>query len=157
MKAFKKKILGLSLAALMLGGIGAELPTAIKADAAKEAMFGNYFFSDYDSREEVMAASRVLNTEIANEGIVMLKNEDDALPVGDGAKISVFGKSSYQYLSGGGSGAGGGAPVTSLYTALQDEGFQINSKLVNFYKDSYKSGNGRGQTPGIGATVPRRS
>ena len=155
MKAFKKKILGLSLAALMLGGIGAELPAAIKADAAKEAMFGNYFFSDYDSREEVMAANRVLNTEIANEGIVLLKNEDNALPVGDGAKISVFGKSSYQYLSGGGgSGAGGGAPVTSLYTALQDEGFQINSKLVNFYKDSYKSGNGRGQSPGIGATVP---
>ena len=131
------------------------MATLAEQQEAIKPTFGNYYSSDYDTREETMEASFELNERIAGEGIVMLKNEDNALPINEGSKISVFGKNSAYFLSGGGgSGAGGGAPVTSLYDALQQEGFEINTKLMNFYRDASLSGAGRGATPGIGATVP---
>lgn len=119
-----------------------------------EPTFGNYFNSDYSTREEVLAANRELNMEIAGEGLVLLKNED-SLPIGGDLKISVFGKNSVSVMSGGsGSGAGGGVPVTGFIEALQQEGFTVNPNLVNFYKDNSKSGAGRGSAPGNGSVSP---
>ena len=153
----KKSLLGLTMAAVMLAGTApwSAMATLAEQQEAIKPTFGNYYSSDYDTREETMEASFELNERIAGEGIVMLKNEDNALPINEGSKISVFGKNSAYFLSGGGgSGAGGGAPVTSLYDALQQEGFEINTKLMNFYRDASLSGAGRGATPDIGATVP---
>ena len=94
--------------------------------APETPTFGNYFTSDYETREEVLAANRQLNEDIESEGLVLLKNED-SLPIGGNLKVSVFGKNSVSVLSGGsGSGAGGGVPVTGFIEALQGEGFSVN-------------------------------
>lgn len=128
------------------------LGNAIPAVAANkyisnEPEYGNYFNSDFDTRSEVLASNRELNEEIEGEGLVLLKN-DGSLPIGGDLKVSVFGKNSVSVLSGGsGSGAGGGVPVTGFIEALQQEGFTVNPSLVSFYKDSSKSGSGRGAAP----------
>ena len=112
--------------------------------------YGNYFNSDYETRDEVIDANRLLNEEIEGEGLVLLKN-DNSLPISGDLKVSVFGKNSVSVLSGGsGSGAGGGVPVTGFIEALQQEGFSVNPSLVNFYKDNSKSGSGRGKAPSNG-------
>lgn len=122
--------------------------------APETPTFGNYFTSDYETREEVLAANRQLNEDIESEGLVLLKNED-SLPIGGNLKVSVFGKNSVSVLSGGsGSGAGGGVPVTGFIEALQGEGFSVNPTLVNFYNDNTKSGSGRGSAPGNGSVSP---
>lgn len=116
--------------------------------------YGNYFNSDYDTREEVIEANRELNEEIEGEGLILLKN-DNSLPIGGDLKVSVFGKNSVNVMSGGsGSGAGGGVPVTGFIEALQEEGFSVNPNLVTFYKDNNKSGPGRGSAPGNGNVSP---
>lgn len=122
--------------------------------APEESIFGNYFNSDYESRQEVIQANREINEEIEGEGLVLLKN-DNSLPIGGDLKVSVFGKNSVKVLSGGsGSGAGGGVPIVGFIEALQQEGFSVNPSLVNFYKDNSKSGAGRGAAPTNGNVTP---
>lgn len=111
-----------------------------------------YYKSDYDSKAETLAAANALNEEICEEGIILLKNDDEnpALPLAAGSKISVFGKGSANLILGGsGSNAGSGANQTAdLYSSLTDAGFIINSTMQNFFKSS-QSGSGRPATPGM--------
>ena len=131
------------------------IPARAALDTPTEPVWGNYYSSDYDDVDGVLEAGRALNEEIYGEGIVMLKNEDNALPLGEGAQISVFGKNSNSVLTGGsGSGAGGGGSVVTLQTALRNAGFSINPTLVGFYGNNSLSGSGRGVAPSNGTVTP---
>ena len=88
-----------------------------------------------------------VNAQLADEGFVLLKNEDDFLPMSGTEKISVVGKSSTNLVLGGsGSGSGSvanGVHGIDLQESLTEVGFEINSKLTDFYKDRNASGSGR--------------
>ena len=115
---------------------------------------GAYFYSDYETKEEVLAAGNELNERINEEGITMLKNEGNALPLTAGAKLSVFGRNSVQLVYGGsGSGGGNNADALTLKEGLEAAGFQVNPTLDSFYNDSSKSGPGRGNNPAIESGV----
>ena len=108
-------------------------------------------------KEAVHAEALRLNEEIVSEGVVLLKNEDDALPIatssGNKAKISIFGKNSADVVLGGsGSGGGNSAGSISLYDGLRNANFELNPKLTKFYEGS-QSGSGRQASPAIGAKV----
>lgn len=82
-----------------------------------------------------------LNTalEVAEEGITLLKNEDDVLPMSDKGKINVFGWSSTNPCYGGaGSGSTSTENSVSLIKGLEDAGFVINKDLEKFYTDYRK-------------------
>ena len=68
---------------------------------------------------------------------MLLKNENAALPMNKGARISVFSKNSVN-LSYGGSGSGGfdTSNNKNLYESLNDAGFVTNPTLKNFYESS---------------------
>ena len=150
----KGRIVASAALALVMGA-GFVAGTNINASAATEPVFGNYFTSDYDTRDEVLDAASELNEEIYGEGVVMLKNEGNALPLADGANISVFGKNSANVLTGGsGAGSGGGGATVSLTDALNNAGFNLNPTLVNFYRDNSLSGSGRGTAPTNGNVTP---
>lgn len=93
------------------------------------------------SKKEALANANKKNIEICEEGFVLLKNENDALPLANGAKVSVFGKNSVN-LSYGGSGSGGFSDVeyTTLYDSLHEAGFKTNDTLQQFYENNSKSG-----------------
>ena len=154
-KLMKKIFASVALASICITTALSAIPvSATEFYAPSEPTYGNYFNSDYSTRDEVLAANRELNEEIVGEGLVLLKNEG-SLPIGGDLKVSVFGKNSVSVMSGGsGSGAGGGVPVTGFIDALQQEGFTVNPNLVNFYKDNSKSGSGRGAAPGNGNVSP---
>lgn len=59
-----------------------------------DPFLGNYYFSDYASKTESKDAANRLCEEIMEEGVVLLKNEDNALPLAPNSKISIFGKNS---------------------------------------------------------------
>ena len=150
----KGRIVASAALALVMGA-GFVAGTNINASAATEPVFGNYFTSDYDTRDEVLDAASELNEEIYGEGVVMLKNEGNSLPLADGANISVFGKNSANVLTGGsGAGSGGGGATVSLTDALNNAGFNLNPTLVNFYRDNALSGSGRGTAPTNGNVTP---
>lgn len=116
--------------------------------------------ADYKSKEEVLAAANALNEEIAADGMILLKNEDNLLPLRtpeskeDKAtskpKISVFGKNSVNLVYGGsGSSEKDSSASISLEQALTDAGYDVNPTLTEFYKSS-KSGSGREKSPEMG-------
>lgn len=89
------------------------------------------------SKAEAFANAQEVNLKLAEEGFVLLKNENAALPMNKGARISVFSKNSVN-LSYGGSGSGGFDTSNSknLYESLNDAGFVTNPTLKNFYESS---------------------
>ncbi|MBP5154812.1 MAG: glycoside hydrolase family 3 C-terminal domain-containing protein, partial [Lachnospiraceae bacterium] len=112
-----------------------------------------------NSKKEAYDNAARVNIEVAEEGFVLLKNKDNALPVHKGAKVSIFGKNSVNLaFSGGGSGsfiveegstlynrlAGLGIDITykDLYAALGDD-FSLNETLKAFYENDKASGDRR--------------
>ena len=86
--------------------------------------------------DEAIEEAKALCTEIAEEGIVLLKNDDAELPLAEGTKVNVFGWSSTNPIYGGtGSGALSDAyPTVDFLTGLADAGIEYNQDLVDFYK-----------------------
>jgi len=117
-----------------------------------EGMEG-FYFADYDSKADVYQAARAMNQELCEEGMVLLKNKNGALPmatpksdpsVSAPVRVSVFGKNSVN-LAYGGSGSGGAntSNVVDLYAALTEAGFEYNPILKAFYENADKSGEPR--------------
>lgn len=89
------------------------------------------------NKAEAFANAQEVNLKLAEEGFVLLKNENAALPMNKGARISVFSKNSVN-LSYGGSGSGGfdTSNNKNLYERLNDAGFVTNPTLKRFYESS---------------------
>lgn len=113
-----------------------------------------YYESDYFTKAIALAEANKLNEEIVGEGVVLLKNNDNALPIAGSRNVSVFGKNSVNLVYGGsGSGEKSGVLETNLYISLENAGFTTNPVLKSFYEDDSKSGNGRPANPPIGAQL----
>jgi len=100
-----------------------------------------YFKSQYNSLEEVKAAGEKLAQKVESSGLVLLKNDHSALPLSNGAKISLFGNGScsFNYTP---SLSGGSVNINAyknLKQALEAEGFQVNGTLWDYYKSQQAS------------------
>ena len=85
--------------------------------------------------EESGAEANALCTEIAEEGIVLLQNDDNELPLASGSNLNVFGWASVGPVYG---GTGAGAisadrPTVSLLDGLHNAGINTNTELSDFY------------------------
>lgn len=89
--------------------------------------------------EETSITAGELCEDIAEEGIVLLKN-DKTLPLSVGTKLNVFGWASTNPCYGGtGSGSLSDAYETvSLLQGLENAGFELNTELSDFYT-TYRS------------------
>lgn len=74
---------------------------------------------------------RLLAKEAAKEGMVLLKNEKEVLPLKKGSKIALFGKGSFDYVKGG----GGSGDVTVEYTRSIYDGFKTTGNYVSVYEE----------------------
>ena len=80
---------------------------------------------------------RALSKEAAKEGMVLLKNEQNLLPLEKGSKVALFGKATFDYVKGG----GGSGDVTVSYVKNLYEGFlelkdrvSVCEELASFYR-----------------------
>ena len=112
------------------------------------------YTSDFDSYEDSYKAAGKLGKQIVAEGIVLLQNNEDVLPLDASIKrISVFGQDSVDFVYGGtGSGAVNSKTAITLKDALEKAGYEVNATLWNFYlsgegsqyRKSYKNVTGDG-------------
>ena len=114
-----------------------------------EDSYEKIYTSDYKSKADAVAAGNKLNVKIEEEGAVLLLNEDNALPIAKGSKVSVFGKNSVQLVLGGsGSGGGSSEGASTIFDGLKEGGFEYNPTLKEFYESS-ASGSGRSDSPAL--------
>ncbi len=79
--------------------------------------------------------------QAVGEGIVLLRNEDNVLPLKQGSKVAVFGRSQFNYYK---SGTGSGGMVNTSYVigildALEaDKDIELNQNLKEAYKEWLK-------------------
>lgn len=110
----------------------------------------NSFLYKGPDADEVAAfrqASADMTQKVESEGIVMLENKNQTLPLASGSKINLFGYGSRDTVYGGsGSGSGDSSNNITLEQGLTNAGFSVNPELVSFYNDHFVERTGVGFT-----------
>ncbi|MDE6846740.1 MAG: glycoside hydrolase family 3 C-terminal domain-containing protein [Lachnospiraceae bacterium] len=93
-----------------------------------------------------------LSKEAAKEGMVLLKNDKNLLPLRAGSRVALFGKGSFDYVKGGGgSGDVTVSYVRNLYDGLkfQEGTVTLYEPLSDFYRNDVKEQYTKGAAPGM--------
>lgn len=150
-KTVLKSVLVVVLAALLVG-VNVILPGNVMIVRMANNMFGyqqswdnskaktkgldlDYYKADYD-KDSIGKAEKSLDRQIANEGYVLLKNDDNAMPFGKGTTFSFFGESvksltATQSIMTQFTGAKGDSDL--LTKSFESRGLHVNQKLMDFY------------------------
>lgn len=88
--------------------------------------------------ERILDWNKYLDTaaKLVSEGIVMLKNDNNALPLDTDKEVAVFGRIQFHYYKSG-TGSGGMVNVTKVVNILDgliDNGVKVNEKLLDTYR-----------------------
>ena len=93
--------------------------------------FKGYRFSNKPD----LKAHAEITRQSAAEGIVLLKNQDNTLPISNDVKIAVFGVSSYDFMAGGtGSGDVNKAYTVDMMEGLRNAGFACEKEIEELYR-----------------------
>ena len=120
--------IGKATAVCLLTGVLAISPTltfnSASAKMIESSTLGNNgkFYTDYTNEQDALDAAAELNSELAREGDVLLKN-DGTLPLTGNEYVSVFGVRSDSLTGGSG----------TLASGLSQAGFKVNPTLEDFY------------------------
>ena len=114
--------------------------SAMVTDSTDEDLYT--YKSDYSSTTELLDSIEDLGERMSEEGTVLLKNENNALPLSkdETQKLSLLGFSSYYPVQGGDMGSslnenkGTDADTVDFVEALDAKGFKINEDLQKLYK-----------------------
>jgi beta-glucosidase len=108
------------------------------ADSSK--INSQYYSSDYANTEELKKADKEIAEELTEEGSVLLKNDNEALPLSKTEKVTILGHSSCNMLVCGTGSAdinADGAPT--LNEALTDRGISVNQTAWDYYVGQVKN------------------
>lgn len=118
--------------------------------------FKGYKYSD---APDLKAHAQVTRNSAA-EGMVLLKNDDNTLPIKDAKKVALFGITSYNFIAGGtGSGNVNKAYTIDLLTGLKSAGYEVNEELKNVYQSytTYERNRQAAARPAVGGMLAMMS
>lgn len=131
--------LSLSLALSSLSGIANTWRSVIDqalGTASTKTTSDDKFKSVYNTTDALVAEHIDLGERVAEEGAVLLKNENNTLPLnGEKLKVTLFGMgSAYPYLGGTMGSTVSGASQRDLVLALQEKGYEVNPTMLEIYQ-----------------------
>lgn len=113
--------------------------------------------------EKTLDWKQYLNTaaQVVSEGIVMLKNDNDALPLNPDDEIALFGRIQLHYYKSG-TGSGGMvnvSKITGIPDGLLENGVSVNEELLDMYRkwdneNPFDLGDGWGKEPWSQTEMP---
>ena len=104
---------------------------------ADEELDSDYFKSDFESVKDVKANGERLTQLVMEEGAVLLKNDNNALPLSSSDKISLFSASSVDPIySGYRENREKKAGAVNLIDGFKEAGLSVNEDLYQWYKNS---------------------
>ena len=143
LSAFMRGVAALMAVLLVLSVIGtgiaetyrSQLDSALGTNSWEILTDGDgKFVSDYATIEEMAAAAKQIGIRQGQEGTVVMKNDNGALPIASGKTVALFGLAAYApYPYQSGDLKGGNADAVDLIGALNAAGVTINQKLKGFY------------------------
>ena len=116
----------------------------VKATGKQEGFVKNgKYYTDYATLAEEREAAKELNIQVEAEGMVLLKNDNNALPLSKSAKITLLGYTTQNITKGGGGSGSGrpgqyGVPSNTLQYELEASGFKVNPATINYYASNKK-------------------
>lgn len=120
--------IGSLLLGILLGAVSYFLLVVLKAHRLMGSKLKGMSEEERKAHENAADAAR----EIARNGIVLLRNEEDLLPLPKGAKLNLVGLRTVQmHYNGGGSAASDESKCVTLEEALRETGFELNEELLN--------------------------
>ena len=115
-----------------------------------------YFQSDFDSVEDLEAHDKEIAEQLTGEGAVLLKNDNNTLPLASGSKVSTLSHSSVDIVTcGTGSADIDTSKAPTLKEALEGVGFEVNPVLWDFYLNG--AGKDYVRTPSKGTSLGDRA
>ncbi len=101
----------------------------------------------FETLEALNAAQKEAELQIVDEGVVLLKNRDNALPLAKGSKVSVFGQTAQMWMT---KEKLTNTKDTVFLESLEAAGLEINGSLRKMYKQSKHTKWGNGANLGNG-------
>lgn len=104
---------------------------------------------NYSNKPDLQAHAKITR-QSATEGMVLLKNDNQTLPLSSNIqKVALFGCTSYNFIAGGtGSGNVNRAYTVSLLDGLKNANFQVNEELKDTYQKYIAEENERNKPKG---------
>ncbi len=92
------------------------------------------FVSDYKTIEDMAAAAKDIAIREGQEGTVIMKNDNDVLPLAQDREVALFGLAAYApYPYNAKDFRGGNDDSVELLQALEESGVKVNETLKDFY------------------------
>ena len=137
MRTMRKLAAVLTVLALLMSSAMAEVIVPTGNTYGFAGTNGKYY-TDYNTFAEEQLVAKDLAIEEATEGFVMLKNENNVLPLKKNAKVSLFGMHAVSLVastvgSAGGQTGANGIEESTLTMAMEHAGFRVNTKLTDLY------------------------
>ena len=153
-KEFIKNIASVVGSILLLSFMVAEIIASNTFSTWLTSFFGGRGTSFGNNFSTVAQSSDDIVRQIEDEGIVLLKNDNQTLPISKAKKVNVFGWGSTNegfMLSGSGSGSSierGGGVIEPVYLleGLKKAGFETNSELTKLYTNFCHKKQGKRQS-----------
>ncbi|GAE29557.1 glycoside hydrolase family 3 protein [Alkalihalobacillus hemicellulosilyticus] len=125
-------LMSVFLSVVLLLGVAGNVALAYFSDVV--TMYFNEIDVESAEAVEARAHSEEVASQIADEGIVLLKNNEDMLPLAETTQLNVFGWSFTNPVYGGtGSGKVNADTAVNPKQGLENAGFEINEQLYNDY------------------------
>jgi beta-glucosidase len=134
--------LAFSLSSFVNSALGLPSTRLVQGDETGDPM---YYKSDFDDFTDVVAYREGINKRVGEESSVLLKNTNDALPLG--GKITILGTAGTD-IAYGGTGGGGAIAVippqtTTFKDAFETVGVEVNPTVWDFYTAQLQTGSGQ--------------